>query len=207
MFDYEKYIFGEPGEYNFIDNCLIYKHSSVQMMYKDKIEESINKLKEENLSNIDTIIIDLRGNIGGNSNLNKFLIDFLKEHLDKKLICLTDYRVFSAGRWALLDLINLGAITIGDEIGTPLNCYGNNANIRIDEHSFAISEKYFQPFYQITDILTKESFNKIMTKELLKPVMFKPDILVKQTKEDYLDNVDTILEYALEYSKQKNLKM
>lgn len=51
-------------------------------------------MRSEDLSNIDTIIIDIRGNTGGNAALNKILIDFLKDNSDKLLICLTDYRVF-----------------------------------------------------------------------------------------------------------------
>ena len=42
------------------------------------LEESIKKLQNEDLSGIDTIIIDLRGNWGGNSLLNMSLMDFLK---------------------------------------------------------------------------------------------------------------------------------
>lgn len=97
LFDYEKYRYGQNATYRFIDNCLIYNHSSVQTKFKEDIERAIDDLRKENLSNIMTIIIDIRGNTGGNSGLNKILVDFLLEHKEKKLICLTDYRVFSGG--------------------------------------------------------------------------------------------------------------
>ncbi len=61
-FDYDYYRFGHNAEYKVIDNCLIYNHSSVQNEFKNVIEDSIKKLESEDLSNIDTIIIDLRGN-------------------------------------------------------------------------------------------------------------------------------------------------
>ena len=41
---------------------------------------------------------------------------------------------------------------------------------------------------------------------LQSPYIFHPDIEVKQSKEDYKNNVDTILSYALEYSKNNRLK-
>lgn len=204
FFNYDKYRYGDNATYKFIDNCLIYNHSSVQVRFKEQIENAIETLRKEDLSNIDTIIIDIRGNTGGNSSLNKILMDFLKDYKDKKLICLTDYRVFSSGRYALRDLINLQAITIGEEIGTPINCYGNSNWIEIDGHHFSSSECYFHPFLGWS-ASSKEEFQKEATIELLKPCIFKPDILIEQDKEDYLQEIDTILNYALEYSKN-NIK-
>ncbi len=202
LFDYNKYRYGENASYRFIDNCLIYNHSSVQIGFKDKIELAIANLKKEDLSSIDTIIIDIRGNTGGNSSLNKILMDFIEEYRDKKLLCLTDYRVFSGGRYALRDLINLGAITIGEEISTPINCYGNSNWIEIDEHYFSASECYFHPFLGWS-ASSKEEFQREATEELLSPFIYKPDILIEERKEDYMQGIDTILDYAIEYSKTK----
>lgn len=200
LFDYNKYRYGENATYRFIDNCLIYNHSSVQKGFKEKIELAISNLQKENMFSIDTIIIDIRGNTGGNSALNKILMDFTKEHNDKKLICLTDYRVFSGERYALRDLINLGAITIGEEISTPINCYGDSNWININSHYFSVSERYFHPFF-CWSASSKEEFNREATDELLLPCIFRPDILVEERKENYMQGIDTILHYALEYSK------
>ena len=203
LFDYNKYMYGNNAEYKIIDNCLVYNHSSVQNKFKDLIENSINKLEKEDLSTIDTIIIDLRGNWGGNASLNKILINYLKTQTDKKLICLTDYRVFSGGRYALKDLIDLGAITIGEEISTPINCYGNSNWINIKNYNFSISECYFHPFIKAS-ASSKEEFREKITNNIKTPYIFHPDIKVTQTKEDYLNDIDTILNYALKYSKNKN---
>ena len=205
LFDYDQYMFGNNAEYQIIDNCLVYNHSSVQNKFKKIIEKSIQKLEAEDLSNIDTIIIDIRGNWGGNSALNKILMDYLKTQSDKKLICLTDYRVFSGGRYALRDLINLGATTIGEEISTPINCYGNSNWCNIDNHYFSISECYFHPFIGIS-ARSKEEFNEKITDDIRKPYIYHPDIEVKETKEDYLHNIDTILNFAIEYSKNQRLR-
>ena len=200
LFNYNKYRYGENAAYKFIDNCLIYNHSSVQERFKEKIEIAIDSLRKEDLSSIDTIIIDIRGNTGGNSALNKILMDFIEEHKDKKLICLTDYRVFSGGRYALRDLIKLGAITIGEEISTPINCYGNSNWINIDGHYFSISECYFHPFLGWS-ASSKKEFQEEVTDDLLLPYIFRPDILIETNKDDYTQNIDTILNYSIEYSK------
>ena len=201
MFDYEKYLYGDNATFEIKNNCLIYYHSSCQSSYKDKIAEAVASLYQLDISNIDTIIVDLRGNTGGNSAFNDALMAFLKQS-HKNLICLTDYRVFSAGRFALRDLINLGAITIGEEISTPLNCYGNNSKVDIDGHIFSISSCYFHPFLGVS-IRSKEEYKKLATPEVLKPVYFKPDIEINEKEEDYLMGEDTILNYAFMYIEQK----
>lgn len=202
MFDYDEYRYGKNATYKFIGECLVYNHSSVQMRFKDDIERAVDRLRGEDLSDISTIVIDIRGNTGGNSALNKILVDFLLEHRDKKLMCLTDYRVFSGGRYALRDLIDLGAITIGEEISTPINCYGNNDWIEIDGHWFSISKCYFHPFAGWS-ASSKEEFQSEVNDELLAPCIFGPDVLIEETEEDYVEGVDRILNYAIDCSKTK----
>lgn len=192
MFDYNKYRYGKNASYRFVDNCLIYNHSSVQMRFKEKIEFAISNLRKKDMSNVDTIIIDIRGNTGGHSDLNKILVDYLLEQGDKKIICLTDYRVFSGGRYALRDLISLGAITIGEEISTPINCYGNSNWIEIEGHYFSVSECYFHPFLGWS-ASSKEEFQREATDELLSPYIFTPDVVIEETKDDYIQGIDTIL--------------
>mgnify|MGYP002516008473 FL=1 len=202
LFDYEKYLYGDTGSYKITNNVLIYNHSSVQSQYETKIKDAIKRLEAEDLSQISTIIIDLRGNTGGNSGLNSLLTDFLNKHTDKKLICLTDYRIFSAGRYALADLIKLGAITIGEGISTPINCFDESNWVLFDEYSFSISGCYFNPFIHYT-ARTKEKLLETKTSELLKPYIFEPDINVSQNKSDYINGIDTVLNYALYFCKEK----
>ena len=138
----------------------------------------------------------LRGNFGGNASLNRYLIDFLKRHNDKKLYVLTDYRIFSGGRYALIDLIKLGAITIGDEISTPINCYGNSHHELINKYwQFSISNSYLDPLNNI-DIKSKEQFNKLASLEY-KPIIFKPNIYISETLESFINDTDSVLNTAL----------
>lgn len=196
-FNMNEYLYSNNnGTFKIVNNTLIYNHKSVQQEYESAIQESIEKLSKMDLTSINKIIIDLRGNLGGNSILNKPLMDFLSNHKDKQLITLTDRRIFSAGRYALVDLINLGSITIGEGIGTPLNCYGNSKRFTLNKYyTFVVSEMYFDPIRKI-EVATKENFKKL-DKSILEDVIFKPDYFITQTKEDFINNKDTILEFAL----------
>lgn len=205
LFDLNEFRFGDIASYYLKDNYLIYNHRTLQNQFENIIKKTIERVRSEDLSEVDTIIIDIRGNTGGSSKLNQYLIEFLKEQKDKKLICLTDYRVFSGGRYALVDLINLGATTIGDMIATPLNCYGNNDWKEIDGHWFSTSSSYLHPLMKWS-AHSKEEYESEVTTELIKPSLFRPDIFVTQTFDDFINGIDTVLEYALEYSKENKLK-
>lgn len=205
-FNMNEYLYSNNnGTFKIVNNTLIYNHKSVQQEYESAIQESIEKLSKMDLTSINKIIIDLRGNLGGNSVLNKPLMDFLSNHKDKQLITLTDRRIFSAGRYALVDLINLGSITIGEGIGTPLNCYGNSKRFTLNKYyTFVVSEMYFDPIRKI-EVATKENFKKL-DKSILEDAIFKPDYFITQTKEDFINNKDTILEFALTLEQSHNLK-
>lgn len=123
-------------------------------------------------------------------------MDFLKRHNDKKLYVLTDYRIFSGGRYALIDLIRLGAITIGDEISTPINCYGNSYHELINKYwQFNISNSYLDPLNNI-NIKSKEQFNKLVFPEY-KQIIFKPDIYITETLETFINDTDNVLDTAI----------
>ncbi len=204
-FNMKEYLYGNNnGTFKIVNDTLIYNHRNLQQENESTIKESIEELNKLDLTNVNKIIIDLRGNLGGNSALNKPLMNFLSNHKDKQLITLTDRRIFSAGRYALFDLINLGSITIGEGIGTPLNCYGNSSRFTLNQYyTFVVSEMYFDPTRQI-EIKTKEDFEKL-DKSILEDTIFKPDYFVTQTKEDFISGKDTILEFALNL--EPNLKL
>lgn len=195
MFNQSEYQYGKPATYYLNNEKLIITHSSIQNRFKEQIENMINELNQLDLSEIDTIIVDIRGNTGGSSANNKPLMEFLK-NANKKIICLTDYRVFSGGRYALLDLIKLGATTIGTGISTPLNCYGNSNWLEYEGHWSSSSESFLAPNFG-WGASTKEEYVSGVTNELITPVFFEPDIYIEQSKEDYIAGTDTVLEYAI----------
>ena len=193
--------------YEIKNNALIINHSSVKISEEEKIIEMLKKIRNENLSNINKIIIDLRGNTGGNSRLNKYLVDFLNNQINKDLIVLTDYRIFSGGSFALVDLINIGATTIGEGIGTPINAYGSGGISWIDDaYMFRISGGfclYNENRSSLICIKDREEFKQYVTEEKQVPIIFIPDIIVHQTKDDFIKKHDVVLEKALNMSKGK----
>ena len=131
-------------------------------------------------------------------------MDFLRDNADKELIVLTDYRVFSAGRYALMDLLKLGAVTIGEEIGTPINCFGETNRIKVDYYTFTSSSAYFYPGK--FNVRNKDDFKRLIVDEIRELYIFKPDVYISTTKEDYINGIDTVLEYALSYNKNNLLR-
>lgn len=83
-----------------------------------------------------------------------------------------------------------------------MNSYGNNKSINIDGFNFATLYCYF---HKIMDLkfFNKEDFNINISPEILKPVIFVLDIFIKETKNNYINNIDTILNYALSYTENK----
>lgn len=101
-----------------IDDIAIITYNSCKD--EEKMKSLIHKL--ESISNITKYIVDLRGNRGGNSSINKYLINFLN---GKEVITLSDERVFSSARMCLMDLKKIGSRIIGTSPGTAINCFGN----------------------------------------------------------------------------------
>lgn len=112
-----------------------------------------------------------------------------------------DYRVFSSGSFALCDLIKLGAKTIGDEIETSMNHFGNNNWIYLDGYRFSISDCYFN-LLLIMALDAIKSLKKLKSYKILQPYIFKPDIYIIQNKTDYIEGSDIVLNYTLKYSKE-----
>lgn len=198
LFDYNTYSYGDNnGTYKIENNNLIITISSLQKEYTDLILNTLNKIINIDLTDIRKVIIDLRGNIGGNYKAIKdALYNLLDKFNNKKIITITDYRVFSGGRWILKDLIEKGAVTIGEEISTSMSCYGNNKWINIDENWFLISEHYYEPYKNLY-FKSKDEFNKYIENHELEEEIYIPDIFIEETIEDYLNRKDIFLEYAL----------
>lgn len=169
--------------------------------------KKIKVLSEE--INIDKFVVDIRGNTGGNAEIIKPLIDFLK---DKKVVTLVDKYIFSGGRFAILDLKNIDSKFVGSRIGTSLNCFGNVSSIKYDNFIIPISNKYFYidttykyENYKYAD--TKEKFTELKKdKSLFIPQIFEPDYYCIKTIEDYKDGRDSELELAIKLMEDKKIK-
>lgn len=177
---------------------------------KEKMLETVKELEHISIeNNINNFIIDLRGNIGGDSTIIKPLIEFLK---NKNVVTLIDKEVFSSGRFACLDLKNIGSYFIGTNIATTLNACGYvNDSLDLNDIGLKVykSIKYFVFKNNECIALDKNTFSDYFkNKEEFfntNPGYFEPNQYVEFTLDDYINNHDPQLESAINYMIQKQL--
>lgn len=193
--------------YNIIDGIMVINYTSCIEEYKGQMIEFVDKIKEESLKNgITKYVVNIRENMGGNSEIIEPLIKFLK---DKEVITLIDKEVFSGGRFALLNLIKIGSKTVGTGIGTSINCFGNAPTNDFGNFLLPISNKYFIYDNTVLVGLKKEDFDqkKSMLKEknYFIPIIYEPDYYVENTLEDYINGRDSQLEFAINILKNEKI--
>ena len=204
----------KPNYYfELIDDIIYIVYKSCREDYQNQMLElvdKISKLAEEN--NINKFIIDLRGNGGGDSRIIRPLIEFLK---DKKIVTLIDEKVFSSGRFAIVDLYNIGSKFVGTKIATDLNAFGNIKVFPYDEFTLCVANKYFyfpkeNNKYSLYCIKNKEDFKKFKNNKVnhkyFEPNIFEPDYLIENTIEDYIDNFDRQKQEAINIINEKNYR-
>ncbi len=187
------------------DNTAVITYNSCRN--EDKMIELVEKLKNQN--EIDNYIVDLRGNGGGNSSINRHLVEFLN---GKNIIVLCDERVFSSARMCAIDLKRIGAKLIGTDPGTPISCFGNNVmNKTFDDLGLRATGSatywYYDEDYNCYGVY-KENFEDELKSNprLLKPTFLHVDEKAILTLDDYVNNRDSVLDYALSLCSQKKVK-
>ena len=190
----------ENINYEINNDTIVIHYNICKEDYEEQMKEFVKTIEEEaKKNNIENYIVDIRDNMGGNSYIIKPLIEYLK---DKKVITLTGKDTFSAGRFALVDLINIGSITVGTGIGTSINCFGNSPRDEIGDNFFIpISNKYF--YFEdnhLKGIDNKEQFKKLKEDSeysfIFNPIIFKPDYYVENSIEDIKNGYDRQLHSA-----------
>lgn len=196
--------------YELKDDAIYIVYNSCKEVYDGQMLEFVNKIRQlAELNNINKFIVDIRGNVGGNSSIINPLIDYLR---GKEVITLVDEYIFSGGRFAILDLKNIDSKFVGTKIGTSLNCFGNAPTIKFDEFILPISNKYF--YFDTTYNLesfryatNSEEFAKLkQNPKYFIPQIFEPDYYVLNTIEYYKNGLDLQLEKAIELLNIKKFK-
>ena len=186
--------------YEIKDDVIYIVYNSCREEYKGQMQEFVNNIKEISEKNkIKKYIIDIRNNEGGNSHIIEPLIKFLE---GKNIITLINNSVFSGGRFAAVDLKNVGSILVGEEIGTTINCFGNSLRKDTSQFIIPISEKYYYfDGSKIKGISTKEDFKKFKNnpnnKKYFEPQIIEPDYYVDQSINNYINEYDNPYESAL----------
>jgi len=148
---------------------------------EEDVEYPISKVIEEiEDSKLNKIIVDLRFNKGGNSEVLQPLIDYLKGR-DMKVIVFTGLDTYSSGIINLIELSKInGSITIGEiPHGSPTH-YGEYMKLKLPNTNLElkISTKYFKyDGYELGDV-------------------FKPIYEIKQSIDEYIEGKDVCMEVA-----------
>jgi hypothetical protein len=130
------------------------------------------------------IIVDLRYNTGGNSEILNPLTNLLEKQVKKEnteLFTLIGDSTFSSGIFNAIDLQRIGAVLVGTPTGGAVNSYGELGIGSLPNMPvlFSYSTKYFEliPDYQGSSL--------------------EPDILVEQSFENYRNGIDNEINYIL----------
>lgn len=168
-------------------NTVYFKYNSCRnMLEKDMPTFGRELISYINENSVDKLVIDLRNNLGGNSQLlDEFIKDIQHcEKINKKgnLYVITGRETFSS---ALLNLYNLKAKTkaifIGEATGGKPNCYGEVERFKLKNSGITIcySTKYYKT---------------IQNDKLLS---FQPDINLEVSIDKFILGYDPCLEYIL----------
>lgn len=189
-------------QYQIKDNILIFKYPKCADKFIPDIKK-IKKLIHDN--NIDTFILDLRGNSGGRSSLIEPLIKYLKR-TKLKLVTLVNKSVFSSARMAAIGMLRIGSKIVGQDIGTPINCFGyifGNGQLPNTKFTFNFARVYWyedEKKHTIKGIYTKKKLLK-MSKSFYEPKYLKIDYYINLTLEDYKSGKDVMLEKCCNWIK------
>lgn len=151
-----------------------------------------NMFKVIESKSIRKIVIDLRANSGGNSEiLNPFtnqLKSYIKNNKDVKVYVLVGRQTFSSGIFAIFRIKEAvpNAICIGEPSGGAVDCYGDikSFNLPNSELPIQYSTKYFE-------------LSKVFNYKISEMNAFVPDILLSPSIDDYISGRDIVLEYVL----------
>ena len=192
------------------DDIMILTYSKCSEDYPNQMLDFVQEIKKQaDFYQISKFIVDIRGNQGGNSNLIKPLVSFLE---DKEVVTLVDSYVFSAGRFAAVDLYNIGSPLIGTQIGTSLNSFGNISITDMDPFHLAVSNRYFYFTNENNRLIEhlifdQKSFlefkNNLENKKYFTPSFLPITSYVHTTIEDYEACCDTFIEKGKEILDKK----
>ena len=141
--------------------------------------------KELSDKNYSTVVIDLRYNTGGNSEVFRPMLDMikaLKKEKSLEVYTLIGKSTFSS---AIINAVQtkdeLGSTLIGSTTGGNVNGYGEVKAFELQNHPFVVT--YSTKYFELIKGYEKDSLY--------------PDVEVEQTLEDYLNGKDTAIEWIL----------
>jgi hypothetical protein len=175
-------------------STLYFKYNACVEMESERFKDFNNRMfKEMSANTVDKIVIDLRNNTGGNSEiLNPFtkqLKTYLSKNPDVKVYILIGRLTFSSGMFAIYRTIEAApkAVSVGEPTGGAIDGYGEVKQTSLPHCKIPLSYsiKYFE-------------FSKNFSYKNPGIRTFLPEVLVEASFEDYQLGNDRVLKYALE---------
>lgn len=188
---YDKYY---RYEYLPVHKALYFEYNVCADMADQKFEDFNKEIFGTIEGNgVEKVIIDLRNNSGGNSEIlnpfTKHLKSYIVKNANVKVYILVGRKTFSSGMFAIYRVKESApeAITVGEATGGALDCYGEVKSINLPNSQILInySTKYFE-------------FSKNFSYKNDGNGTFLPNISIQPTIEDYKSGTDVVLNYALE---------
>jgi C-terminal processing protease CtpA/Prc len=148
------------------------------LRFRDFNEEMFQFIDDHD---VETIIVDLRYNGGGNSLVLRPFLKALEERPDLDVTTLIGRQTFSSALMNAIQLDEAGATLIGEPTGGRPNHYGEVRPFRLPNSGLPI-------FY------ATRYFRELEDRD---PASLEPDIAVDPTIEDQLAGRDAVLQRAL----------
>ena len=192
-YDFKK---SQDDKYKIINNTLIVKYESCVEENVPNISYIDSLIKEKNIT---SFALDLRNNNGGNEKLLYPLIDYLKNS-NLKLYTIVNKGVISSSRWNLIDMKRIGSKIIGEQIGTPLNCFGSNKMVDPTPNmgiNLVFSKWYMyydENDVQIKSIRSKEELDS-MPKSIFEPKYLEIDEYIDYDVSQLKNGIDPVYLY------------
>jgi len=186
-------------DYDEDNNILIINYKSCKEYDNFTMAEFVKEIEDFIKDHqIEDIIVDIRENSGGNSSIIGPLIDYLENGFN--LVTLVDKNVFSSGRFALINMLNLDSKTVGTGIGTKINAFGNCEHFILPNTNLDIicSNTYWYLENGKMCGINKEDLKKHKNQTIFDDEIFTADVYVENSIEDIKIGYDRQLEVAKE---------
>ena len=170
------------------NNCLDKNYNPILPYFGDFVSEMIDYMKE-NDEKFDTVIIDLRRNLGGDITLLRdYYIRENIEYLQQKDIkILVGKHTFSAAITGINDLYeNFNIKSYGEETGGLIGGYTIRQVLFLNKTNS-----------KITYSCQKANYNTLTERQEDEWSGFVPDVIVGETAEDFIQGIDRVYEEAV----------
>ena len=199
--------------YEVLDDTLRIVYASCKEDYPDQMSDFIHLIDGViDEYKIENIVLDMRGNSGGNSRVILPLVNYLSNY---KVTVLVDELVFSSGLHAIDELRKIDATFVGSNIGSQFNRFGDVSTVdgkpgfkvRVGEDKFLFLHVCRKFYYHDpekdfeTNVLLRDDFEEFIKAGKLDYILddeeFYPDYYVTKSLEDYKNGFDRELDFVL----------